>query len=189
MATGSKNRFDGLPDELVEYIFLLIVYPPSIESFDPVQVPTSPFHFPYDIHQPEVRRTFKDLLSLGKVCRRFYHLLRSPTFWLQKCRHDHWPIINESLAIAQGVDIRRLYFSNPFHPDYNLLDPIDRDGQYWNGNISYEPTPAGSDLLYDAFGRVSSCFATSFTWGHYCADDIRLLRRGEEMVSCMNWRN
>ena len=182
-ATNSKNVFDCLPDEIVEYIFLLIAYSPSTESFNPVQVPFSPFYFPYNIHEPEVHRTFKDLLSVGKVCRRFYKLLHSSTFWIQKCHRDHWPVFNETLAISQGIDFRRLYFSNPFHPNYNLLELTNPNGQFWSERVSYEATPIGSDLLHDAFGQVSPCHATSHNWGHYRRENIQLLRKGQKTVS------
>lgn len=185
MATSRNcsSEFDRLPDEIVEYIFLLITYSPSTESVNPTRVTLSPFYFPYNIHEPELRRTFKDLLSLQKVCRRFHKLLHSPTFWIQKCRRDHWPVFNQPLAISQGIDFRRLFFSNPFHPNYNLLELTDPNGQFWTESVSYQTIPSGSDLLYDEFGRVSPCHATSYNWGHYRRDNIRLLRKGQENVS------
>jgi len=191
MATNLKNLFDCLPDELVEHIFLLTVYSPPIEPFNHVNTPSSPFYFSYTIHEPQLRLTYKDLLSLEMVCRRFYKLLRSSTFWLQKCHHDHQIIINESLAISQGLDFRRLYFSNPFHPDYNLLDfPVmneDDQRALWSPSVSWEEIPIGCDRLYDAFGRISSCYATSYFWGEFIRDDIQLLRKGEDKVSTIEY--
>ena len=55
--------------------------------------------------------------------------------------------------------------------------------QFWSSNVVLEQRPIGCDLLYDTFGRVSSCYATSYNWGHYHHDDIRLLKKGEEQVS------
>ena len=181
------NLFDSLPDELVEYIFLLLVHSPLIEPFNHVKSSsTSPFYFAYLIHEPELRRTFKDLVSLEMVCRRFYKVLRSETFWLRKC-HSDVPIVNEPLAITQGVDFRRLYFSNPFHPDYNLIDLNGINGntlrKLWHPAVVLEEIPVGCERLYDAFGRRSSCFATSYMWGHFRCDSISLLRQGEEQVS------
>jgi hypothetical protein len=191
MATNSLNPFDCLPDEIVEYIFLLIVNSPLIEPFNHVNVPPSSFYFSYNLHEPYLRRTFKDLISLEMVCRRFYNLLRSPKFWLQKCHHDHVSIVNKPLAIAQGIDLQRLYFSNPFHPDYNLLDfndeNQDKKDEFWSPMVSWEQTPIGCDLLYDAFGQISSCYATSFTWGEYRRNNIQLLRKGQEKVSFIDY--
>jgi len=191
MATNSSNPFDCLPDELVEYIFLLTVNSPPIEPFNHVNVPASSFYFSYTIHEPYLRRTYKDLVSLEMVCRRFYNLLRSSKFWLQKCHHDHVLIANEPLAISQKIDFRRLYFSNPFHPDYNLLDFNNQnqheENQFWNSSVCWEQTPIGCDLLYDPFGQISSCYATSYTWGEYHRDNIQLLRKGEEKVSSIDY--
>jgi hypothetical protein len=190
MASNLTNPFDCLPNELVEYIFLLLTYSPPIEPFNHVNGPASLFYFSYTVHEPELRRTFKDLISSEMVCRRFYKLLRSQAFWLKKCRRDHLPIVNEPLAIAQSLDFRRLYFSNPFHPDYNLLDLIDTtDGdknKFWSSDaqdVVWEQNPIGSERLYDAFGQISSCYATSYAWGHYRRDRIPLLRKGEDKVS------
>jgi hypothetical protein len=186
MATNSSNPFDCLPDEIVEYIFLLIVNSPQIEPFNHVNVSPSSFYFSYIIHEPYLRRTYKDLISLEMVCRRFYNLLCSSKFWLQKCRHDHVSIVNEPLAISQGIDFRRLYFSNPFHPDYNLLDfngeNQNKENNFWSFGVRSEPIPIGCDLLYDKFGQISSCYATSFTWGQYRRNNIQLLRKEEEKV-------
>jgi hypothetical protein len=184
---NGPNPFDSLPDELVEYIFLLLVYSPRIEPFNHVKSSsTSPFYFSYRIHERQLRRAFKDLMSSEMVCRRFYKLLRSPTFWLRKC-HRELPIVNEPLAIAQGVDFRRLYFSNPFHPDYNLLalNGINGDNlrKLWDRSVIFQEVPSGSERLYDAFGRISSCYATSYMWGHFRCDSIPLVRKGEEQVS------
>ena len=104
MATNSPNVFDCLPDELVEQIFLSIVNVPPREPFNHVKVSPSSFYFSYTIHEPYLRRTYKDLVSLEMVCHRFYNLLRSSTFWLRKCHYDHISIVNEPLAISTGID-------------------------------------------------------------------------------------
>jgi hypothetical protein len=187
MGTNSSNAFDCLPDELVEHIFLLIVYSPPIESFNHINVPPSTFYFSYMVHEPYLRRTHKDLASLAMVCRRFNNLLLSSTFWLKKCHRDHVSIINEPLAIAKNIDFRRLYFSNCFHPDYNLLafnTDTQREGNpFWSTSVCREKPPIGCDVLYDSFGQVSPCYATSFNWGQYQRDNISLLRKGGETVS------
>jgi hypothetical protein len=187
MTTNFSNLFDCLPDELLEQIFLSLVYIPPIQPFNHVTISPCSFYFSYTIHEPYLRRTYKDLVSLEMVCRRFYNLLRSSRFWRQKCHCDHVSIVNEPLAISTGIDFRRLYFSNPFHPDYNLLDFYDnyqdKSKQFWSSNVCLEARPIGCDLLYDAFGRVSSCYETSYNWGQYHRDNIQLLRKGEDKVS------
>jgi hypothetical protein len=187
MGTNSSNPFDCLPDELVEYIFLLTAYSPPTEPLNHVNVSPSSCHLSYINHVPYLRRTYKDLVSLEMVCHRFYKLLHSSTFWLRKCHHDRISIVNESLAISQGIDFRRLYFSNPFHPDYNLLDFNDNNehnrNQFWSPSVCLEQTPIGCDLLYDKFGQISSCYATSYNWGAYHRNNIQLLRKGEEKVN------
>lgn len=191
MAANSSNSFDCLPNELIEYIFLSVLYPIPIESFNHVNHRPSVFYFSHTLHEPYLRQTFKDLTSLERVCRRFYNILRTPTFWIRKCQCDDVSLVNTQLAISSNVDFRRLYFSNPFHPDYNRLDfdnnnkIIDRyeQNENWGPGVALERTPIGSDLLYDAFGLLSSCYATSYSWGQYQRNNIQLLRKGEENVS------
>ncbi|CAF3501698.1 unnamed protein product [Rotaria socialis] len=191
MTANSVNPFDCLPDELIEHIFFAIIYSPPVEPYNHVNnIASSTFYFSHSLHEPYLRHTYKDLTSLELVCRRFYNLLRSSTFWLQKCHRDHVAIGNEPLAISTGIDFRRLYFSNPFHPDYNLLNlnnsNQDQVNQFWTPNVSREETPVGSDLLYDEFGLVSSCYATSYAWGQYQRDNVQLLRKGEEKLISIN---
>lgn len=187
MSADSLNAFDCLPDEIVEYIFLLIVNSPSIEPSNHVNTSQAEFYFSYTLHEPYLRQTFENLLSLELVCHRFYNLIRSSKFWLQKCQRDHVLIVNKPLAISQEIDLQRLYFSNPFHPDYNLLDFNDKKhvekNQFCNPWVHWEKVPCGCDLLYDPFGQISSCYATSFDWGQYHRDNIPLIRKGEENVS------
>lgn len=186
MSTNLLNSFDCLPDEIIEYIFFLIVDSPPIEPFNHVNISPSLFYFSYNLHEPYLRQTFKNFLLLELVCRRFHKLIRSSRFWQKKCHYDYLPIVNKSLAVSQGIDFRRLYFSNPFHPDYNLLNFYDkrnvRRTSFCNRWIYVEETPAGCDLLYDEFGKISSCYATSFDWGQYHRDNIQLIRKGEENV-------
>lgn len=122
MATKASNVFDRLPDEIIEYIFLLITYSPPIEpSNHTIDLSSGLFYFSYTLHKPYLRCAFKDLTAAERVCQRFYSILRSQAFWRRKCQQDHVVIVNEQLAIKQDADFRRLYFSNPFHPDFNLV--------------------------------------------------------------------
>ncbi|CAF3735821.1 unnamed protein product, partial [Rotaria sordida] len=75
--------------------------------------------------------------------------------------------------IHAGIDFRQFYFSNPFYPDYNLLDfnnnnnNQDEQNQFWSRNIQWKQISVGCNLFYDAFGLVSSCYMTSYTREQY----------------------
>ena len=187
MGSDVSTQFDRLPDEIIEYIFILVKYSPVNQTLNhAIDSSSGLLYYPHTVHEPCLRSTFKDLKSLSRVCRRFYDILHSQTFWLRKCQQDHVVIFNKQLALEQEIDLRRLYFSNPFHPDYNILaskNASDANRKHlWKPKIDVEIIPVGCDILYDAFKRISPCFVTSHYWSTYERENINLIRKGQENV-------
>lgn len=192
MGSEVSSQFDRLPDEIIEYIFILVKYSPVKRNLNRHAIDSSSgsLYYPHLEHEPCLRSTFKDLKSLSCVCRRFYDILHSQTFWLRKCQQDHVVIFNKQLALEHEIDFRRLYFSNPFHPDYNILASENATNankkHLWKPKIEVETIPAGSDILYDAFKQISPCFVTSYRWSACELTNINLIQKGQEKVSSVD---
>lgn len=155
------NYFDKLPDELLEKIFSSFQARLSLERFNHARREDNAYYFDYSLQQPLLKQAHKDISNLTLVCRRFHQIIHAGGFWERKCRNEHVLLPDQHFP-EQFTAYEQLYVNNPFHPAYNLLK-ADRWTKSYGGQSRIENVPSGSHRLYDEFGRLSPCRATSYT--------------------------
>lgn len=159
MEKSSINYFDRLPDEIVERIFSCFNECPPCEPHNHVRSSPNTFYFDYSLQKPFLKRNHANLFPLSEVCRRFYRIIKSSDFWERKCREDHILQPDQHLP-EEFTDYEKLYVYNPFHPAFNLIEES-RWRKDPHSESRIEKRPVGTAALYDDFGRLTPCRATS----------------------------
>lgn len=172
MAMNTENIFDAIPDEILEKIFLYFQEIPNLTHNNHIRLSSKSLCIDYELQQPYLKQNHAELLQIAYVCRRFNHIIKSQSFWSQKCFYDHVLMPTQDFTDVK-VDYERLYVYNPFHPTFNFIKP-DR----WSrplGALHYiERFPDQCVPLLDRFQRVSRCRITSYESPGFSQSNIPL---------------